>query len=85
MCGIEDLSGLVEEDIIPEMFIPCPKLQAYMCKCVPLIQKFLYNNYRLVYVNLFENGILQTMAKLNCIEVRQPARKWNSPNYSVLR
>jgi hypothetical protein len=45
LCGIENLTDVVEEEIITEMYRPCPRLQMYMVQCVPLLQKFLYNNY----------------------------------------
>ena len=69
LCGIENLTDVVEEEIITEMYRPCPRLQMYMVQCVPLLQKFLYNNYSGVYQNLILGGMVSTLARLQCIEV----------------
>jgi hypothetical protein len=69
LCGIENLSDVVEEEIITEMYRPCPRLQMYMVQCVPLLQKFLSNNYRGVYQNLILRGMVSTLSRLQCIEV----------------
>ena len=69
LCGIENLTDVVEEEIITEMSQQCPRLQMYMVQCVPLLQKFLYNNYSGVYQNLILGGMVSTLARLQCIEV----------------
>jgi hypothetical protein len=69
LCGIENLSDVVEEEIITEMYRPCPRSQMYMVHCVPLLQKFLSNNYRGVYQNLILGGMVSTLSRLQCIEV----------------
>ena len=69
LCGIENLTDVVEEEIITEMYRPCPRLQMYMVQCVPLLQKFLYNNYSTVYQNLILGGMVSTLTRLQCIEV----------------
>jgi hypothetical protein len=44
LCGIENLTDVVEEEIITEMSRPCPRLQMYMVQCVPYFKgiKMLY-------------------------------------------
>jgi hypothetical protein len=69
LCGIENLTDVVEEEIITEMSQQCPRLQMYMVQCVPLLQKFLYNNYSGVYQNLILGGMVSTLARLQCMEV----------------
>lgn len=75
--GIEDLTAVVEEETITQLFQPCPKLQTYMVECVPLLQRFLYTNYYPVYQSLTTGGIVTTMSKLQCIQTNSlEVRYW---------
>ncbi|XP_076112450.1 uncharacterized protein LOC143080482 isoform X2 [Mytilus galloprovincialis] len=68
MCEIENLSDVVEEQIIPSGYKLSPRLQNYMIKCVPLLQVFLFNNYGNIYQSLIDEGLVDTLSRLNCIE-----------------
>ncbi|CAG2220687.1 unnamed protein product [Mytilus edulis] len=67
MCEIENLSDVVEEQIIPSGY-KLSRLQNYMIKCVPMIQVFLFNNHGNIYQSLIDEGMVDTLSRLNCIE-----------------
>ncbi|CAC5410109.1 unnamed protein product [Mytilus coruscus] len=86
MCEIEHLSEVVEEQIIPSGYKLSPRLQNYMIKCVPLVQLFLFNNHRNIYQSLIDEGMVDTLSRLNCIETdKLEVKYWFKNNPDIFK
>ena len=71
--GVTTLSACVEVTPTTEMYEPCPALQLYVHRVVPVIQRLLYTEHEDVYAELKEKHIKGKLAVLRFAQVRKLA------------
>ena len=72
--GVAALSSDVAEQSVTDMYEPCPQVQLFAHKVVPLIQKMLYSDseseHNNVYDRLKERGIKNKLAVIQFGQVK---------------
>ena len=70
--GVAELSADVEEQPVTSVYKPCPQVQFFAHKVVPLVQKMLYSesDHQHVYDRLKERGIKSKLAVIQFGQVQ---------------
>lgn len=68
-CSVKKLSNCTDIEEITEMFIPCPELQLYMHRAVPILQRYLYKYNPDIYQELQKQKISQRLAAMQFFKV----------------
>lgn len=69
-CSVKKLSDCTDVQEITQMFKPCPELQLYMHRAVPVLQRYLYKDNPNIYQELQKQKISQTLAAMQFFKVR---------------
>lgn len=69
-CSVKKLSECTDIQEITQMFKPCPELQLYMHRAVPVLQRYLYKDKHNIYQELQKQKISQTLAAMQFFKVR---------------
>ncbi|XP_062567288.1 uncharacterized protein LOC134229558 [Saccostrea cucullata] len=87
-CGVKKLSDCTDIQVIPEMLEPCPELQLYVCRAVPLLQRFLYKLYPDIYQELQNQNITQRLSSMQFFKVKSLEVRYSlnhTPDVFILR
>lgn len=69
-CSVKKLSDCTDVQEITQMFKPCPELQLYMHRAVPVLQRYLYKDNPNIYQELQKQKISQRLAAMQFFKVR---------------
>uniref|UniRef100_A0A8W8JQP2 Protein NO VEIN C-terminal domain-containing protein n=1 Tax=Magallana gigas TaxID=29159 RepID=A0A8W8JQP2_MAGGI len=87
-CSVKELYDCTDVREITQMFIPCPELQLYMHRAVPVLQRYLYKYNPDIYQELQEQDISQRLAAMQFFKVKTLEVKYSlnhTPDVFVLR
>lgn len=68
-CSVKELYDCTDVREITQMFIPCPELQLYMHRAVPVLQRYLYKYNPDIYQELQKQDISQRLAAMQFFKV----------------
>lgn len=68
-CSVKKLSNCTDVLEITQMFLPCPELQLYMHRAVPILQRYLYKYNPNIYQEQQRRKISQKLEAMQFFKV----------------
>ena len=78
---VDQLSEVLEKEVLTELLAPCVKGQQYLSVVVPLIQRFLATNYHDVHQTHVDNGLPRVLSQFLFFKVFTCLQFYASSNF----
>jgi hypothetical protein len=71
VCGIKNLSECVSWEIISTLASECPALQAFLCRWIPCIQRYLYTKHPDLHDEHQDSGMATSLSNVKCFSAEE--------------